>query len=58
VVVTGLQSYYFGIPFGTLKDYAGLFVWAVGTQAAIEALSAMLGRLIPSLKISWSVVPT
>lgn len=49
-VITGLQANYFGAAFGSLKDYATLFVWAVGSQVAIEAFSNVLGRVFSSLR--------
>jgi hypothetical protein len=45
-LVTGLNMFYFGNKaFGTLGDYAGLFVWAAGTKVALDILSAVLDRL-------------
>ena len=46
-LLTGLNSYYFSQPFGTLKDYVGLFLWAAGTKAALDILGMVLDRLIP-----------
>jgi hypothetical protein len=51
-LIGGLQIYYFGANFGTLKDYANLFVWGLGAQAVFEVLTAGLGRLITSLRTS------
>lgn len=41
-VVTGLHASYLGQPFGTLKDYAGLFIWGVGTKIVVDSMSAAL----------------
>jgi hypothetical protein len=41
-VLTGLKTYYLDKPFGTLGDYVGLFVVALGTRAAADAISATL----------------
>jgi hypothetical protein len=35
-LVTGLNTLYFSKPFGTLADYAGLFIWAAGTKATLD----------------------
>ena len=43
--LTGLQNFYIGQPFGTLKDYIGLFLWAAGTKAAMDILGMVLDRL-------------
>lgn len=46
-IVTGLNSYYLGQPFGTLKDYAGLFLWAAGTKATLDIVGLILDKLLP-----------
>ena len=46
-ILTGLNSYYFSQPFGTLKDYVGLFLWAAGTKATLDILGAVLDKLAP-----------
>lgn len=43
-VLTGLSAKYFGQPFGTIEDYLGLFLWAVGTKAAVDILTSVIGR--------------
>jgi hypothetical protein len=50
-IITALQVNYFGAAFGSLKDYATLFVWAVGSQSVIEAFSGLLGRVFSSFKV-------
>ncbi len=47
-VLTGLNQYYFGKPFGTLKDYVGILVWALGTKVTVDIVSASLGWLFDS----------
>ena len=42
--LTGLSTNYFGKPFGTAQDYVVLFLWAAGTKAALDMLSAVLDR--------------
>jgi hypothetical protein len=44
-VLTGMNVYYFGKPFGTLQDYVGLFLWAAGTKAALDILAAVADQL-------------
>jgi hypothetical protein len=43
-LLTGLSSNYLGKPFGTLQDYAALFVWAAGTKVALDILTAALDK--------------
>src|SRR5579872_4942892 len=40
-LITGLNTMYFGKPFGTLADYAGLFIWAAGTKATLDIVLAI-----------------
>ncbi|HEV2757648.1 MAG TPA: hypothetical protein VG318_17955 [Actinomycetota bacterium] len=42
-----LTTLYFDKPFGTLRDYVGLVVWALGTTAAIDVINGVLKRLHP-----------
>ncbi|MCA1565892.1 MAG: hypothetical protein LC803_09695 [Acidobacteria bacterium] len=41
-LLTGLHTNYFGQPFGTLKDYVGLFLWGVGTKVIVDTASTAL----------------
>lgn len=57
-VLTGLHTYYLGQPFGTLKDYVGLFLWAVGTKVVVDTASTALqwvfsGKLAGRLSASY-----
>ena len=56
-VLTGLHTYYLGQPFFALKDYVGLFLWAVGTKVVVDTINTALqfvlrnkvaGRFSPS----------
>ena len=38
---------YFGKAFGSLQDYVGLFLWAVGTKATLDVLGGLLDKLAP-----------
>lgn len=51
-VLTGLDKFYFGQPFGTLKDYVAIFLWAIGTKLTLDAISTAFGWLFsrPSLQ--------
>jgi hypothetical protein len=49
-LLTGLNSYYFNKPFGTLQDYSTLFLWAVGTKASLDILTSVLDKLSTSIK--------
>ncbi|MBC7911585.1 MAG: hypothetical protein H7Y30_13845 [Pyrinomonadaceae bacterium] len=41
-LLTGLNTYYFDKPFGSLQDYVGLFLWGAGTKVAVDTMSAAL----------------
>jgi hypothetical protein len=41
--LSGLNSYYLGKPFGTLKDYIGLLLLGFGTKLSVDAVSAIVG---------------
>ena len=41
-MLAGLNSYYFDKPFGSLSDYVGLLLVALGTRAAADAVGATL----------------
>ncbi len=45
-LLTGAQVKYFGVAFGTVNDYIGLFLYGVGTQAISDILNQYLGRLV------------
>lgn len=45
-IITGLNTYYFGKPFGTVGDYGLLFVWAAGTKATLDILTAVADKLV------------
>jgi hypothetical protein len=47
-LLTGLHTNYFGQPFGTLKDYIGLFLWGVGTKVVVDTASATLQWIFSS----------
>ena len=49
-LLTGLNSYYFSKPFGTLQDYSTLVLWAVGTKASLDILTSVLDKLSTSDK--------
>ena len=40
-LITGLNTMYFGKPFGTVADYAGLFIWAAGTKVTLDIVLAI-----------------
>jgi hypothetical protein len=45
-ILTGLSSNYLGKPFGTIQDYAALFLWAAGTKVALDILSSVLDKFV------------
>lgn len=45
-LVTGLNSFYLGKSFGTVQDYAALFLWAAGTKVGLDLLTTVTDRLI------------
>jgi hypothetical protein len=46
-LLTGLNIFYFGKPFGTFQDYVTLFLWAAGTKAGLDILMAVLDKFAP-----------
>jgi hypothetical protein len=44
-LLTGLNLFYVGKPFGTFADYVSLFLWAAGTKAALDILLAVIDKL-------------
>jgi hypothetical protein len=47
-ILTGLNSLYFGKPFGTVADYVALTLWAFGAKIAVDVLSGGLERWVGS----------
>lgn len=47
-LLTGLSLKYFSQPFGTIEDYAGLFLWAAGTKAAVDIITSVVGKFSSS----------
>jgi hypothetical protein len=49
-LLTGLNTFYIGKPFGSLGDYVSLFLWAAGTKAALDILLGVIDKFgsIPS----------
>lgn len=43
-VLTALDTYYIGKPFGTTHDYVNLFLAAAGTKAAVDLVAALVDR--------------
>jgi hypothetical protein len=46
-VLTGLNSNYFGKPWGSLQDYVVLFLWAAGTKIGLDVISAVTDKFLP-----------
>ena len=44
-IITGLNYSYWGKPFGTIQDYAVLFLWAAGTKVGVDIVTAITDRL-------------
>ena len=49
-----LVTSYFDKPFGSFRDYATLFIWGVGTTAALEAVNSLLGSVVSPLRKATS----
>jgi hypothetical protein len=47
-ILTGLNTLYFGKPFGTVGDYVALTLWAFGAKIAVDVLSGGLERWVGS----------
>jgi hypothetical protein len=47
-LVTGLSANYWGRSFGTLQDYAVLFLWAAGTKVGLDIVTALTDRFVSS----------
>jgi hypothetical protein len=45
-VITGLNSNYWGKPFGTFQDYAVLFLWAAGTKVGVDIIAAVTDKFV------------
>lgn len=48
-VLTGLNVYYLGKPFGTIKDYVELLLWGIGTKIVVDTMSMALGWFYKSV---------
>jgi hypothetical protein len=48
-LLTGLNTFYIGKPFGSLQDYLTLFLWAAGTKAALDILLGVVDKFAPVL---------
>lgn len=48
-LLTGLNLFYLGKPFGTFQDYVALLLWAAGTKAALDVVVAVLDKLVSPL---------
>jgi len=46
-LLTGLNTFYIGKPFGSLGDYLSLFLWAAGTKAALDILLGVVDKFAP-----------
>jgi hypothetical protein len=45
-LITGLNTNYWPKPFGTLQDYAVLFLWAAGTKIGVDIVTAVTDRFV------------
>jgi hypothetical protein len=43
-LLTGLNAFYFGRPFGTLQDDIALFLWAAGTKAVLDLVLGVVDK--------------
>jgi hypothetical protein len=43
-LLTGLNTFYIGKPFGSPGDYVSLFLWAAGTKAALDILLGVIDK--------------
>jgi hypothetical protein len=48
-LLTGLNTFYVGKPFGSVQDYLSLFLWAAGTKAALDLLLGVVDKFAPSI---------
>lgn len=48
-LLTGLNTFYIGKPWGSLGDYLTLFLWAAGTKAALDILLGVVDKFAPVL---------
>jgi hypothetical protein len=44
-LLTGLNTLYFGKPFGTVQDYVSVFLWAAATKATLDIIAGILDKL-------------
>lgn len=42
--LTGLNALYIGQPFGSVKDYVILFLWAAGTKATLDMVTVVIDK--------------
>ncbi|HJQ70350.1 MAG TPA: hypothetical protein VKA70_15335 [Blastocatellia bacterium] len=47
-VYTGLNTFYFNKPFGTLRDYLDALVWGFGTKALIDLVTGAINKFLPT----------
>lgn len=45
-LITGLNTSYWGKPFGTFQDYAILFLWAAGTKIGVDIVTAVTDKFV------------
>jgi len=45
-LITGLNTNYWGKPFGTFQDYAVLFLWAAGTKIGVDIITAVTDKFV------------
>jgi hypothetical protein len=55
-LLTGLSTYYLGKSFGTLQDYAVLFLWGAGTKATLDIVTSVLDKF--SISLNKSTTPS
>jgi hypothetical protein len=48
-LITGLSTNYWGKPFGTVQDYAVLFLWGAGTKIGVDIVAAITDKFVSSV---------
>jgi hypothetical protein len=48
-LVTGLNTNYWGKSFGTVQDYAVLFLWGAGTKIGVDIVAAITDKFVSSV---------
>jgi hypothetical protein len=48
-LLTGLNTFYIGKPWGSFGDYLSLFLWAAGTKAALDIILGVVDKFAPVL---------